>query len=424
MKKRLKALLMALVMMITTVITSVSGNVIKANAATDPNYITVNFHFSGVSSNDYSDYRLWLWTIGDGSEHFMTAGTDEATYSYKTEAATLKLGFVVKKGEGWEGKDYADDRFVDLSKVISGTVDVNVTSGKGEFTTDTTNAVLGTKVTAAKSEDYKTIAVTLSSNETLSSDMFTLRDTTNNTDVAIKSITGSNTDFVITPENDLDRLASYEITYKGNTFMVGMPDYYSTSDFENQYTYTGDDLGATYSKESTTFRVWAPLATSVKVNLYASGTKDTDDQIGESVAMTASEKGTWVATIPGDLNGKYYTYTAVNNGVETKDIIDPYARTCGVNGNRGMIIDLSTTNPEGWDSDKLANPAKNYTDAMIYELHIRDFSYEDCSGMLNKGKYLAFTEKGTKNSYGQSTGVDYLKDLGINYVHLLPTFDY
>ena len=125
--------------------------------------------------------------------------------------------------------------------------------------------------------------------------------------------------------------------------------YYSSAEFESQYTYDGDDLGATWSKEATAFRLWAPTATAVTVNLYESGTEGTDDLI-ESIEMTADVKGTWVATKEGDLNGVYYTYTVTVDGQEN-EACDPYARTTGVNGKRAMVIDLDSTDPEGWDKD-------------------------------------------------------------------------
>ena len=114
-------------MLLVTSVISINGDYIVANAENDG--ITVNFHFTGASS--YDDYRLWLWTIGDGWEAKMTAGANEATYAMQTETSTLKIGYVVKKGEGWEGKDYSEDRFVDLSKYVSGTVEVYITSKVG-----------------------------------------------------------------------------------------------------------------------------------------------------------------------------------------------------------------------------------------------------------------------------------------------------
>ncbi len=194
---------------------------------------------------------------------------------------------------------------------------------------------------------------------------------------------------------------------------------FSTQEFEMVHYYTGHDLGAVWKKESTHFRVWAPTASQVQVQLYRTG--DLEDRY-ESVSMFRDEKGTWVAVIEGDLNGIYYTYAVTVDG-ETKEAVDPYARAVGVNGNRGMVIDLTSTNPSGF-VEELIPPFWNATDAVIYELHIRDFSADLSSGMKYTGKYLAFTEEGTVNSYGDKTGVDYLVDLGITHVHLLPSFDY
>ena len=139
--------------------------------------------------------------------------------------------------------------------------------------------------------------------------------------------------------------------------------------------------------------------------------------------MTKGDKGTWSATANGNLSGKYYTYTAYFDGKTNKDIVDPYAKSVGVNGKRGMILDMSTTNPDGWNDDTrltMSNPA----DFEIYELHVRDFSMDEDSGINNKGKYIAFTEKGTKTSNGIPTGIDHLVDLGINAVHILPSYDF
>lgn len=419
MKKRLKALLMALVMMVTTVI-SLNGNYITAKA---DDGITVVFHFT-KDDNDYSDYRMWLWTIGDGYEVNMTAGATEATYVLNETSATLQVGYIVKRGEGWEAKDYDSDRFVDLTQVVSGQVDVYIKSGVGAVTVDDSKAVKGVKLTSAKTDDNKTINITTSA--ALEGDItqiFKLKNTTTGEYVDIESVTGSGTSYVITAKDSLNVLESYELEYfDGYTFMVQMPDYYSSDEFESLYTYNGDDLGATWSADRTVFRVWAPLASEVKVNLYLSGDADSNDKSG-SYDMTKDVNGTWVTTVEGDLNGLYYTYTATVNGKE-RETIDPYAKTAGINGVRGMVIDMDSTDPEGWENDK--NPCKStsYTDDVIYELHIRDFSYDASSGMVNKGKYLAFTETGTTNSFGQATGVDYLKELGVTHVHLLPTFDY
>ena len=194
---------------------------------------------------------------------------------------------------------------------------------------------------------------------------------------------------------------------------------FSTKEFEEQYYYGGDDLGAVWTKDFTRFRVWAPTATQVSLNLYDDGL------LGEMIANTPMEQacnGTWVTTVNNDLHGIYYTYSVTVNGI-TQEAVDPYAKAVGVNGDRGMVIDLSSTNPEGFENETIPE-LKNSTDSIIYELHIRDFSIDKSSGMKHKGKYLAFTETGTTNSQGDKTGLDHLKDLGVTHIHLLPAFDY
>lgn len=199
---------------------------------------------------------------------------------------------------------------------------------------------------------------------------------------------------------------------------------YTTEKFIEEYTYTGEDLGAVWSKDSTTFKVWAPTAEKVQVALYGSGTAGTDD-LTKKIDMTKGEKGVWSVTVDGDLNGTYYTYFVTNNGEEA-EACDPYARTTGVNGNRAMVIDLASTNPEDWSDDVSPNKDMKYTDAVLYELHVRDFSIDESSGVsdAHRGKFLAFTEKGTKTAGGAVTGIDYLKELGVTHVHLLPSYDY
>lgn len=197
---------------------------------------------------------------------------------------------------------------------------------------------------------------------------------------------------------------------------------YSSAAFEEAYTYTGDDLGAVWSTDATTFRVWAPTADSVKVNLYESGTPGTEDRL-EQLEMTADVNGTWVVTKAGDLNGVYYTYAVSVDG-KVNEACDPYARTTGVNGQRAMVLDLDSTDPEGWDKDVDPHYGKNATDAIIYELHVRDLSSDASSGITNTGKFLGLIEEGTANSGGVPTGLDHMKALGITHLHLLPSYDY
>lgn len=197
---------------------------------------------------------------------------------------------------------------------------------------------------------------------------------------------------------------------------------YSTEAFEKEYTYQGDDLGAVWSEKTTAFRVWAPTADKVVLRLYRTGNPDADDLI-EQIAMKKDIKGTWIAEKNGDLQGVYYTY-AVTVAGEEREATDPYAKAAGVNGMRAMVIDLSATNPDGWDEDVDPHAGNGITDAIIYELHVRDLSVDENSGIKNKGKFLGIAETGTKNAAGHATGLDYMKDLGITHLHLLPSYDY
>lgn len=193
--------------------------------------------------------------------------------------------------------------------------------------------------------------------------------------------------------------------------------------------YSGNDLGASYSKKATTFKVWSPNAASVRVNIFEHGS-DNEGDAGSIMSRAMSldkTTGVWSVTINGDLLNKYYTYS-VTHGKTTKETADVYAKACGVNGQRSMVVDLSTTNPEGWENDKHVL-VQNQTDASVWEISVADFSSPESSGVseANRGKYLAFTEEGTTVNGVQgasSTCVDYLKKLGVKYVQIMPFYDF
>ena len=201
-----------------------------------------------------------------------------------------------------------------------------------------------------------------------------------------------------------------------------MPEFYSTPDFEAAYTYRGDDLGAVWTKDETNFRLWAPTADAVSINFYHTGNPDALDLMLQK-AMKRDTSGTWVCRCVGDLNGVYYTYLVTHKD-HTVEVCDPYARTTGVNGHRAMVINLASTDPEGWADDRDPNAGISVTDAVIYELHVRDMSVDASSGIRQKGKYLGIVEAGTTTPSGISTGLDHMKALGITHLHLLPVYDY
>ena len=213
---------------------------------------------------------------------------------------------------------------------------------------------------------------------------------------------------------------------KGKKTALEWKEIFLSTKFEKNYTYLQNDLGYTYSKDKTIFKIWAPTASSVILNLYTKGSdKEENSKKLNSYNMEEVENGVWTISINEDLKNLYYTYTIEANG-EINETNDINAKACGINGLRSMIIDLNETNPDNWLEDKQVNiPIE---ERVIYELHIKDFSYNKNSGIDEKfrGKYLAFTQKGTtlNNDKNYPTGIDYLKSLGITYVHLLPFYDF
>ena len=206
-----------------------------------------------------------------------------------------------------------------------------------------------------------------------------------------------------------------------------------------EYAYDGE-LGAIYSPDATTFKVWAPLATEVKLNRYATGSDR--EEGAANLGTTQMEKlmdgekwtGVWTATVQGDIVNTYYTYTITNpdhiynsSGFVTHETQDIYSHAVGVNGDRSMVVDLSKTDPEGWNNDHHVF-TDNQTDAIVWEVQVKDFSYNPNSGVsdANRGKFLGFTEKGTtlNNEGVLSTGIDYLKQLGVTHVQINPFYDF
>ena len=196
------------------------------------------------------------------------------------------------------------------------------------------------------------------------------------------------------------------------------------NDFDKIYGYDGD-LGAIYSKDKCKFILWAPTAENVQLALYGDNGYDFDCEAKEVYTMSKGINGTWIVEINGDFNGQFYNYLINING-KISEVVDPYAKAVGVNGNRGMVIDLNTTNPEGWEKDTKPE-LKSATDSIIYEDHVRDLSIDETSGISNeyKGKFKALTIwdsciPGTT----VKTVVNHIKDMGFTHIHLLPAFDF
>lgn len=184
--------------------------------------------------------------------------------------------------------------------------------------------------------------------------------------------------------------------------------------------YYGEDLELVYTPEQSVFTLWAPSAGQARLNLYANGEGGERE---EQIEMNKSDDGTWRVRVDGDLKGKFYTFQIEKDGKWLDETPGIWAKAVGINGDRAAIIDWNETNPEGWEEDR-APELKLYSDAILYELHHRDFSIAPNSGVKNKGKFLALTETGTKTPDGDASGLDHLKELGVTHIHILPSFDF
>ncbi|MDE6552156.1 MAG: type I pullulanase, partial [Muribaculaceae bacterium] len=191
--------------------------------------------------------------------------------------------------------------------------------------------------------------------------------------------------------------------------------------FADYPTYNGEDLELTVDASGTHFRLWSPKAQEVMLNLYNTGLNGEPYQ---TLPMTFHpENGTWTASLPGQLYGKFYTFKVKHDGKWLNETPGVWAKAVGANGRRAAIIDFAKTDPEGWTADK-GPKVDNFSDVIVYEMHHRDYSMSPTSGIANKGKFLALTEPGTVSPDGQKTGIDHLKELGVTHVHILPSYDY
>ena len=418
MKKNVLARTIALVLVALMVL----GIIAMGASAAEEDGVVIKLHYNRPDGV-YDDWSVWFWNLGkDGADIPFAEENGEMVATFPVEPGATSVGFIVKL-PGWAAKDVNEDQFIDVAAFISGTVHVYVESGVPGYTVvNGDDAVIGIKLTGV-SYDEKTTNVQVKMTASIGdgTDAFVL--TGPEGVITPVSVTEDASHvYTLELEQPLDLYSSYTLTYDGQDYGVKLPNIYSTEEFEADYTYEGDDLGATWTAEKTTFRVWAPTADAVRVNLYESGTEGTEDLI-EQLTMTPDVNGTWVAEKEGDLNGTYYTYEVDVIG-ETREACDPYARATGVNGKRAMVIDLDSTDPEGWENDVDPHYDNEITDAVIYELHIRDLSVDESSGIQNKGKYLGVIETGTTNAAGVPTGLDHIKSLGVTHLHLLPSYDY
>ncbi len=390
--------------------------------------LELRIHYRRFDEN-YDGWNLWMWPKGgEGEAHEFTSDDDYGKLAVIGISASdvQEMGFIVRKGE-WEAKDVDMDRFISLAKAKDGVLDVYLLEKDPNIYYAQEDVDLSPKILKAELTTVNKIRANLSIPMTLLHDQKEgLSVKSGEEEVEIQTIYFSeggrpetSSQFEILLAEPLALGKTYTLSREGygekDIMMSGV---FSTKAFEKAYHYDGE-LGAVHEPGKTTFRLWAPTATSVALNLFTSGH---EGEAYETINMEKKEKGVWASTVSEDLHGVYYTYSVENLGI-IQEAVDPYARAVGVNGLRGMVVDLDKTDPEGWSEDSKPE-FKDFTDAILYELHIRDLSISDDSGIENKGKYLGLTEEGTEGPDGVSTGLSHLVDLGITHLHLLPAFDF
>lgn len=383
------------------------------------------YNFAQSYSADTVEAYAWPGDTVGGSYPYVETDDYGALFQVglKPEEGVTTAGVkVIQDGN----VDTANEYQIDLTKAVDNKLDVYLVEGNPNLWYDINEVVYNPVIASAAFSETSSQEIHISVSKPVDVTAADVAETFVVTDeegtvypvTSVESVADNKV--VLKMEQQLELSRAYRVDredYEG--CQISMDKIIGSTYFDEQLAYDGDDLGAIYTKEKTTFRVWAPTASEVSLNLYAQGD---GDNLMETLPMQADVKGTWVCEKEGDLNGVYYTYS-VKIGNKVNETVDLYARTTGVNGDRGMVIDLDSTDPEGFNED--VRPAfENDTDAVIYELHIRDLSSDSSSGIQNVGKFLGLTEKGTTNSDGLATGLDHMIDLGITHVQILPSYDY
>ena len=421
--------------------------------------LTITVHYNRIAG-DYDNWNLWIWknmdTGADGAgAEVKFDGEDsfgkKVTFKLEGMKPFDNVGIIARLGN-WSKKDVGStwpnggDRFI-KNFDASGKAEIWLIEGDKEiYTKEPSIGAIKPQINSAILNDFKAVTLTLNNQYTLkgtATEDFTLTDA-KGANVTISSVslpagkTASN--FVtLNLAANVDIASAYTVNHpvygKGSVAVGSIMD---SKAFADAFTYTGNDLGNTYSPTKTDFRVWAPTATAVKLITYPTLTART----GTEINMTKAEKGTWTASVAGDQHLLAYVYRAEVGGL-FREAVDPYVRATVIEGDRGVVVDLSRTNPARWTPGAANKPtfSGKPTDAVIYETHVRDLSIDSNSGIpvAHRGKFLAFTDynttttqvvvnKKTKKKTVVKTknpsGISAIKEMGISHIQFLPIYDY
>lgn len=419
--------------------------------------------------SNYEGWRIWAWDTAEGGTGWWYEFTKYNEFGVICDipvsevaangASISRIGIVIttcnSKTASWGdatkdySKDIDNDLFGDIEANNAGGIQHLYHLSKKTSLFYTKDSVFMSTLSSARLIDEKTIKVFFNPNrkdfEAYKKRFNVLIDGESYQDFSIeninKKVMGNTISFQLDIKLKKAIHLSEKVTIKyrfASDFIdernVMLNSYYDSESFQNNFNYSGDDLGVTFGgnvdlPNSTTFKVWSPVSKKMVLNIYNSGDYE-KDLTAETYDMILGEKGVWSYTFNENLHGKYYTYTVTNSAGEN-EVVDPYAKSCGMNGRRGMVVNFHQLNKtiEGWEEDTRPYYGDNATDASIYEIHVRDMTINPNSGVSssNRGRFLGLTEKGTTFTKGTttvSTGLDHLEELGITHVQIQPMYDY
>ncbi len=422
----------------------------KPNAETK--FVRLHYRRNDDSKNDrscYTPWNVWAWDMtngGNGAAYEFTGYDDYGVYAdldldlISGGKPITKLGFIIRT-DTWS-KDPDGDRSIDIeAETPDGIQNVYVrTTEATVFYTQ--ESALASVVSYAMLRDDKTISVYF---KPISEEFkpylprFTVEvNGQAYTDLELGEYDATLKKAELLLKGDgIDLCDAVKVSYRFDPSWINQVElmftnYYDTAEFNEKYAYDGDDLGATFDSEenpsATTFKVWAPTSSKVVLNIYDSGDPEAEKEPARTFEMERGEKGVFAYTVSEDLDGKYYTYT-VTNSKGTNEVVDPYAKSAGVNGRRGMVVNFTRLNKTIADWAKDVRPFTGRpVDAVIYEAHVRDMTISETSGLPEniRGKFLGLAQDGfyTKDGVTVTTGLAHIRELGVTHVQLQPFYDY
>ena len=388
------------------------------------------------TSTTVPQWDIWTWSSNwNGGAATFTSHDDWGevaeysftNYAYYNNEGASDIGMLRRYGkDAWKAKDPDDANHKIPSNALVFDTDGNAFAEvwllSGDATVYTSRPSLGASMKSAEISNTNQLSAKLS--KKVDADDLKGKITVTDADgknVDIKSIKTDGAKVIITTDKELDVRGKYTVEVKG----FGSQDAVAgsvvrTDAFDKKYAYSGEDLGATFAKKQTSFKVWAPTATKVELVTYKSA--DPNAKVDQTIDMTSESKGVWSATVKKLASGTAYSYrlTFADGTVNTS--ADPYATAAVANGERSVVL----SKKDAGNAGKRMGAFSKTTDASIAEMNIRDFSISPNSGISadKQGKYLGVVESGTKTAKGATSGLDYLKKLGVTHVQIMPMYDY